>query len=73
MKHFGTSGLRIEIYFSKFRESIESCSLAQLIRIALDKRSTHAGFIQAEISFIDESILYVREFVDVEGVEERLM
>lgn len=47
--------------------------MAQLTRVTLDKRSTHAGFVKAEISFIDESVLYVREFVDVENSEERLM
>ncbi len=47
--------------------------MAQLNLTALDKRSTHAGFVKAEISFIDESVLYVREFVDVENADERLM
>jgi len=38
-----------------------------------DKRGTHEGYIRGEISFVDASVLHVREFVDVETTVERLL
>ncbi len=38
-----------------------------------DKRGTHAGFIRGELYFVDDSILHVREYVDVEAKIDRLM
>ena len=38
-----------------------------------EKRGTHEGFIRGEITLVDESVLHVREFVDVELTVERLL
>jgi hypothetical protein len=65
--------LRIEEYFQKIRRVIEDCPLARSCRITYDKRDTHTGLIRGELYFLDGSILYLREFVDVETVEDRLM
>lgn len=44
-----------------------------LTNVTYDKRGTHEGFIRGELYFVDDSILHLREFVDVETEIERLM
>jgi hypothetical protein len=38
-----------------------------------DKRGTYEGFIRGDLTFVDGSILHLREFVDVEQDVERLI
>jgi len=38
-----------------------------------DKRSTYEGFIRGDLYFLDDSVLHLREFIDVETHDERLM
>jgi hypothetical protein len=64
--------LRIEAYFHQIQQLVNNCSVARSFDVAYDKRSTHEGFIQGEIHFVDGSILHLREFVDVETTVERL-
>jgi hypothetical protein len=47
--------------------------VVQSSSITYDKRSTHEGFIRGEIYFVDESMLHLREFVDVESTVEHLL
>jgi len=65
--------LRIEDYFQQVRSAIDACSLIQSCSITYDKRTTCSGLIRGELHFLDGSVLYLREFVDVETVEDRLM
>jgi hypothetical protein len=65
--------LRIEDYFQQVRTVVESCPLIQSWGITYEKRSTYSGLIRGELHFADDSVLHLREFVDVEIVEERLM
>jgi hypothetical protein len=65
--------LRIEEYFLQIQKIIDSYSVIQSSKIMFDKRGTYEGFIRGDIFFLDGSILHLREFVDVETLEERLM
>jgi Family of unknown function (DUF6516) len=65
--------LRIEFYFLGIQQSIESCPVCRTTHITVEKRSSHTGLINAELTFNDDSILQVREFVDVELSIDRLM
>lgn len=65
--------MRIENYFRLVQEIVESCPVVQLSNVAYDKRGTHEGFIRGELHFVDSSVLFWREFVDVETTKDRLM
>jgi len=65
--------LRIETYFQQLRQTIDECAVVQSFNVTYDKRGTYEGFIRGEIYFVDDSILYLREFVDVETTVDRLM
>jgi hypothetical protein len=65
--------LRIENYFQKIQEAIQSCPVVQLSDISYLKRGSYEGLIRGELHFVDESKLHLREFVDVETTTDRLM
>lgn len=65
--------MRIEDYFRQIQQTIEAYPLIQLTNIAHEKRGTAAGFIRGELYFVDGSALHLREFVDVEITQDRLM
>jgi len=65
--------LRIEDYFQKIKNAIEASPIVYLPSITYEKRGTYEGFIRGRIRFIDNSILFWREFIDVEIKEDRLM
>lgn len=64
--------MRIERYFAQVQSVIEACPVVQTFNVTFDKRSTHEGFIHGEIIFVDDSLLHLREFVDVETDIDRL-
>lgn len=65
--------MRIEAYFRQTEKIIEACLVIQLSNVTYEKRGTHEGFIRGELCFIDGSTLHLREFVDVEITEDRVM
>lgn len=65
--------MRIEAYFAQLQAAIEACPIVQTFNVTYDKRSTHEGFIHGEIYFVDDSVLHLREFVDVEISPDRLL
>jgi len=65
--------LRIETYFRQIEKIIDACPVIQLLNVMYEKRGTHEGFIRGELCFVDGSTLYVREFVDVEVIADRVM
>jgi len=65
--------LRIESYFRQIQKIIEAYPVIQLSNVTYEKRGTDEGFIRGEFYFVDGSILYLREFVDVEITGDRLM
>jgi Family of unknown function (DUF6516) len=65
--------LRIEEYFQDVETLIQNCSIVRSFDLIPDKRDTYEGFLRIEITFIDQSTLFVREFVSVETSIERDM
>ena len=63
----------IENYFQQLREVIESCTLVQSFNLITETRGESEGFIRGVINFTDGSILYLREFVNVETTISREM
>lgn len=65
--------MSIEAYFQQLLETINLCLIVQASRVTYDKRGKYEGFINGEIFFVDDSILHMREFVDVGNDVNRLM
>lgn len=65
--------MKIEFYFRGIQQTIESSPIVRTTHITVEKRSSHTGLINAELTFSDESILRIREFIDVESSADRLM
>lgn len=65
--------MQIEAYFQQIRHTLEACPVVQASNVTYDKRTTHTGFIRGELHLIDDSVLHIREFVDVETTVEKLM
>ena len=65
--------MRIEAYFRQIEKIIEACLVVQLSNVTYEKRGTHEGFIRGDLCFVDGSTLHLREFVDVEITEDRVM
>lgn len=64
--------MQIEAYFQQVQKIIDDCPVVQSANMTYDKRGTHEGFLRGEVYFTDESILHIREFVDVETSVDRL-
>lgn len=65
--------MRIENYFERVRQTLDACLIIQSFNVAYDKRGSHEGFIHGQVYFLDGSILYVREYVDVETTLDRIV
>jgi hypothetical protein len=63
--------LPIEEYFQQLRNAISTCPAVSSFSLECNKRDTYEGFIRGEITFLDNSILHIREFVSVEVTIER--
>lgn len=53
------------------QEVIAACPYIKNVEISLDERSEYIGFIRGKIIFTDDSIMYFKEFVDVETKAKR--
>lgn len=56
----------IETYFERIRNLLTNSAIIQTFEIDTEKRTESLGFIRGNITFIDGSRLYIREFVEVE-------
>lgn len=67
--------MRIEAYFERVKNLVENCPFVQLSDLTYEKRGTYEGFVHGEVIFVDNSVLHLREYVDVEmeTTAERLM
>ncbi len=65
--------MRIEDYFLVIQRVVESSPVIHLSNITYEKRGTHEGFIRGQLHFVDSSISYWRESIDVEITADRLM
>ncbi|CCI20203.1 Genome sequencing data, contig C327 (fragment) [Microcystis aeruginosa PCC 9807] len=61
----------IEDYFQQIQTIIATCSVVQFFTLDCEKRDSYEGFIRAEIKFIDNSVLHIREFVNIETIINR--
>lgn len=60
----------IDEYFRELEKTVSECPYIINWEIYKDKRSLYIGFIEGKIEFIDQSKLYIMEFVDTnDGVE----
>lgn len=64
--------MKIEDYFQQIREAIDNSPVVQSSSADYDKRNTAEGFIRGEVYLVDDSVLHLREFVDVEITIDRL-
>lgn len=65
--------MSVEDYFELLREAIEACLVVQSFEILPSKRSDYEALINGNITFVDGSVLYWREFVDVQIEVDRDM
>ncbi len=65
--------MRIEAYFEWVKNLVDDCPFVQSSSLTYEKRSTYEGFVHGELFFVDDSVLHLREYVDVEATIERLM
>lgn len=63
----------IEDYFQQIQTIIATCSVVNFFTLDCEKRDSYEGFIRAEIKFIDNSVLHIREFVNIETIINRNM
>ncbi|NEO52407.1 MAG: hypothetical protein F6K54_04525 [Okeania sp. SIO3B5] len=62
-----------EDYLQQLHDLIVACEIVQHFQIIPSQRSDFEGMIRGEIKFLDNSVLMVREFVDVELTIDRDM
>ena len=65
--------MSVEDYFELLRGAIAVCLAVQSFDIRPSKRSDYEVLINGEITFVNGSILYFREFVDVQTEVDRDM
>jgi len=55
--------LLIETYFERIRKLLTNSAMIQTFELDTEKRTDSLGFIRGNITFIDGSRLYIREFI----------
>jgi len=53
----------IETYFERIRKLLTNSAMIQTFELDTEKRTDSLGFIRGNITFIDGSRLYIREFI----------
>ncbi|MFN5513517.1 MAG: DUF6516 family protein [Cyanobacteriota bacterium] len=56
----------IETYFERIRKILTNSVIIQAFELDTEKRAESLGFIRGNVTLIDGSRLYIREFVEVE-------
>ena len=59
----------IDEYFQEIEVYISNCPSVLESHVIKDKRSLHIGIIEGEISFMDGSVLFFIEFINVKEIE----
>jgi len=62
----------VEMYFEEVKRIIDACSLIISKKIELDTRTEFTGIIRGSLVFINNTVLYFREVVDVEYRIEKI-
>jgi hypothetical protein len=63
----------IEAYFQGIIEAVAASPFVFTSDVTFDKRSSYIGFIRGEIYFSDDSLLHIRELVDLRQADACLM
>lgn len=61
----------IESYFQGLLDVIAASPFVSTSDISFDKRSSSIGFVRGAVHFADESVLHLRELVDLRGADIR--
>ena len=56
----------IENYFERIRTLLKNSPIIKNFEFETEKRTENLGLIRGNVTFIDESRLYIREFVEIE-------
>ena len=65
--------MSIEQYFAQIRGLLDGCAVATVSSMTAEQRTPTTGFLRARIEFIDASVLHIREFLDLDAADPRLM
>jgi CRISPR/Cas system-associated exonuclease Cas4 (RecB family) len=65
--------LKIEEYFLLIQRAVESSPIVRLSDMTYEKRGTYEGVVRGRLQFVDDTVLELREYVDVETKKDRLM
>lgn len=63
----------IDQYFEQIDSLLTASNIVQHIEANYDRRDKSTGFVRVNITFVDSSILHMREFVSVMNDVHRLM
>jgi hypothetical protein len=63
----------IEDYFRDLLEQVAASAIVRASDLNFDKRSSMVGFVRGEIFFVNDSILHIRELVDLRKTPVRVM
>ena len=67
------SKLAIESYFEQIRLLIDSSPIVAVATVTYATRGRYTGYLRGSLQFVDDSMLHVREYLDVEYGIDRLM
>lgn len=62
----------VERYFHSLLNLLSTSPVVRSSDITLDTRSEFVGFIRGNIYFTDDSLLHLRELVDIESVVKKI-
>lgn len=65
--------MSIEAYFNHVRQIIDGTTAIILFDVTYSNQGEEVGYIRGNITFLDDSILHFREYIDAEFGVERLM
>ena len=65
--------MSIEGYFGQIRRVIDEVPEIVLSNVAYSNQGEEIGYIRGDLTFIDDSTLHFREYIDAEFEPERLM
>jgi hypothetical protein len=65
--------LSVDRYFSQVRALLGACAVASTWTMTDEQRTASTGFLRARVEFIDDSVLHIREYLDLDAAESRLM
>lgn len=65
--------MSVDHYFSQVRALLGACAVASTWTMTEEQRTASTGFLRAYVGFLDDSVLHIREYLDLDAAEPRLM